>query len=462
MIRQLGASNYRAFDDVEIALRPINFIFGPNNSGKSALLSVLSLLSQTLRSNDPTVPLLLNGPLEELGTFDDVVYRNLVDNDIKLRVDFEVSRRLRSVMSEPSRSATPKRANGYRWDGTFSYRKTRKQIIQSQSAISRIVDDDDEVTPIFETATAQNSSIQRLQRILIGSDYYLGGSHKGRISTEHFLPTPGSMYRILDSRAARIPEERREAMYTILDEIFEANYTLQDLLSNIEFVGPWRNRAERTYLFSGEHPGSVGYSGEKSIDVLVADELSRRKQADKLSSRLSAWLTSSGLANNLIVQPLTGRHYEIHVTHSISGESENIADVGFGISQVLPIAIAALSAKPDSVLVMQQPELHLHPAAQFALGDLFAQTKNNNVQTIIETHSEHMLLRILLLVAQKRISAEDVAVYYVHPVKDRKAIVSIGINDQGKFTSPWPNGFFDERLDEARRLASARLSHNRN
>ena len=93
MIKRLYIKNYRAFEEVDLEFSKINLFFGPNNSGKSSLLSSLNLLSQTLQSPDKDVPLLLNGTKEELGTFRDVVFNNEVNRNITIGIESEVERR---------------------------------------------------------------------------------------------------------------------------------------------------------------------------------------------------------------------------------------------------------------------------------------------------------------------------------------------------------------------------------
>ncbi len=134
-------------------------------------------------------------------------------------------------------------------------------------------------------------------------------------------------------------------------------------------------------------------------------------------------------------------------------------DVGIGISQVLPVLVAAYGSA-GKILTMEQPEIHLHPALQAELGDVFVQSALGGQKNrfILETHSEHLILRILRRIREttegelpaelKPIRAEDVAVLYVSPGRDGCKVVEIPINPDGEFAEPWPNGFFPERAKE--------------
>lgn len=137
------------------------------------------------------------------------------------------------------------------------------------------------------------------------------------------------------------------------------------------------------------------------------------------------------------------------------------ADVGFGMSQLVPILEDAVS-DDYGLMMIAQPELHLHPAAQVVLGDLFIESASESEWMervfIIETHSEHLLLRILRRVRETTenklppekagLSADDLSVVYVEPIRGRIRIKRLRVDKNGDFKDRWPNGFFAERAEE--------------
>jgi len=134
-------------------------------------------------------------------------------------------------------------------------------------------------------------------------------------------------------------------------------------------------------------------------------------------------------------------------------------DVGVGISQVLPVLVYSYALQ-NAILAMEQPEIHLHPGLQAALGDVFIESAlgENKNRLLLETHSEHLILRILRRIRETTngdvkegmvaIRPEDVAVLYVRSGKGGAEVVEIPIRPDGEFITDWPEGFFPERVEE--------------
>ena len=158
------------------------------------------------------------------------------------------------------------------------------------------------------------------------------------------------------------------------------------------------------------------------------------------------------LADGLKVQSLKGSsRYMLLIKNG--EEFVNIKDVGVGVSQVIPVVVAALFAEPGHIVIVEEPESHLHPLAQSLLANLFSQVSNERgVQFILETHSEHLFRRMQTLVAKDEISQEDAALYFVEKENSRAKLKELRIDDYGRI-SDWPDKFFGDAIGETQELA---------
>ena len=146
---------------------------------------------------------------------------------------------------------------------------------------------------------------------------------------------------------------------------------------------------------------------------------------------------------------LGGEPFQIQAeTH---GRLRNIIDVGYGVSQALPILVDALNASPDTMLLIQQPEVHLHPKAQAEMGTFFAeQMRQRSAPIVVETHSDYMIDRIRLLIRKGQVRKEDVQILFFSPQKTDVEIISIKLDDDGNIIDPpedYRKFFLDEQFE---------------
>lgn len=445
MFRKMTLHNFKAFEHLAVDLAPLTIFLGPNNSGKSSILAALRLLGQTVESPDLDVPLLLSGVFGDFGTFRDVVYKNHRGRPFSIALELVAP--LHSALDEQR-----VRPHKISFEAHYKFRTQRRELILRESRL--FVDDQH----MISTEYSDDSERQLLQMI---GGAEVPSSLKGVMSRflrmDHFIPEVYRLRRLgsgEDSQtAAFLTPERQE----ILTRASTAGWAVRRTMQKLDYLGPMRVPPARTYQFSGEKRRKIGLHGENAAGILAMDWARRGKKKQSLLERVSAWLSSAGIADSLEVEVLSDRHYEIRLRHVVTGEKQNLADVGYGSSQVVPVLAGGYSLQPGDIFMVEEPEIHLHPRAQSTLGDFFVELVADGVQSIIETHSEHLVLRLQQHVAARNLSPKDVAFYYVFaPTGTGKVASHLSLDEKGVFVDSWPEGFFPERLEEAKRLARIR------
>ena len=225
-----------------------------------------------------------------------------------------------------------------------------------------------------------------------------------------------------------------------------ASFVISDILSKIHYLGPLRKNPERYYIFNGNTSDYVGANGSDSTDILFENE-------DRILRLTNKWLET--FTNYKLKPTQTSRKsktkgvqnlYSIRLIDKITNADVNITDVGFGISQILPIIVQSCKSKNNLILI-EQPEIHIHPKLQAELGSMFAETCEDNM-FIIETHSENLLLRLKKLVRQGKLDKDNLSIIYVDKDETGSVCYSIKLDENGDFIDKWPNGFFEESFEE--------------
>jgi predicted ATPase len=242
---------------------------------------------------------------------------------------------------------------------------------------------------------------------------------------------------------------------------------LRDQLRQMRYVGPLRRIPPRGFEVSLTKSDSAWSDGMAAWEALVTG-------SQDMVERVSDWMQSpaklgTGYAvtrkafqefdpNQSVPQPIGPIRKRAQLVDG-AGLTLQPQDVGVGISQVLPVVVAAQDGSA-SVVCIEQPELHIHPAVQVGLGDLFIDgAVKQGLSFLIETHSEHLVMRLQRRLREQaagelpegvgHISPADISFVYLDRSETGVVITAqIGLAEDGKFDSPWPNGFFSERATE--------------
>ena len=218
-------------------------------------------------------------------------------------------------------------------------------------------------------------------------------------------------------------------------------------LESVIYIGPLRDYPERIYILSGNLSKEVGKSGKMLPDVLF-------KNPDLLK-QVNEQFNRFGLGYELKVSSFTDETsgisdlFALRLIDKDTGVNVSIQDVGFGISQVLPIIVQSMLSHNSSLLI-EQPEIHIHPRLQAELGSLLADCIKPPFenQFIIETHSEHLILRLQKLIRKGELKPADISVIYVDRGTEGSKCLHLRLDEEGDFIDEWPDGFFEEDFNE--------------
>jgi len=248
----------------------------------------------------------------------------------------------------------------------------------------------------------------------------------------------------------------------------EIEKTFNIFYDDFQYITTDRIAPNISYKLSDEHisQNNIGIQGEYTAHYLAHNahkkleiEGLRHEKAitNQLLENVSLWL--SEISNGITVNAkLYNELQQVNLTYSyIYGKNKtneySPLNVGFGLTYVLPIIVAILKAQAGDLLIIENPESHLHPAGQSKIARLCAIAVANGVQIIVESHSDHFLNAIRVATKQQILQPQDSVVYYFSKISDsmETKVEQLLIDENGKINENWPKGFFDEydnQLDE--------------
>ena len=226
------------------------------------------------------------------------------------------------------------------------------------------------------------------------------------------------------------------APWTLRDEL---EYFIEISNRHFNYIGSFRQPPERTYYQKAKAQSKVDTDGAGYIDQIIEWE---ETDPDKLAE-LAKIMSELELFKEIKSNKFKGGRFELAVKTQTNSELATLTDVGFGISQFLPIIVADLQLGDNSCLALSQPEIHLHPKIQALFGNFLAnQIKHTQKQYIVETHSEYLLNRIRLLLVKGELKPEDVRVYYFENDGIKTSTYNVEFTKDGQIKGA-PDSFFD-------------------
>jgi predicted ATPase len=448
MLTKLAFQHFKSWRDTgDIRLAPLTALFGSNSSGKTSILQMLLLLKQTAESPDRTQVLNLGDDrsLIDLGTFQDVMFRHELANSMQVSMDWNLPRSLEIE--------NPARRSGILFkDDTVGFSTAIEWQANGEPGLGRPVVTEMKYRFSNETFGMIQASGKKLEYELV--------------SGFRFLRAPGRPWKLPPpAKCYGFPDQVR-AYYQNAGFLSDLELQFEELFARVFYLGPLREYPKRQYSWAGAQPADMGRRGERVVDALLASreagiKLSRGrgKKRQTVEERVAQWLQDLGLIHSFHVRPITtdGRLFQVWVRRDPGAAEVLITDVGFGVSQILPVITLCYYAPEGSTLLLEQPEIHLHPKVQAGLADVLVDAiKTRNIQIILESHSEHLLRRLQRRVAEEKIQPDQAALYFCSMENGESCLTPLGLDLYGTIEN-WPKDFFGDDFGEIAATSQAAL-----
>jgi predicted ATPase len=464
-----------------LRLAPITLLFGANSSGKTSIIQALLLLKQTAESADRSRVLHTGDErtLVDLGTVSDLLYRHEPDESLSIGLQWKnvplvsAAQAPEKRENQPSTARLAKIPDQQEAPATIGFTvkiRASTDAVHVESATYRLGREtielrrkhDEQEKPAAEepTGTATPSAAPppptpASARYELATSQFKLKRRKGRVWP---LPAPVRFY--------GFPQEVTN-YFQNADWLTDLALALENQLARIQYVGPLRERPWRSYKWAGEQPENVGTSGELAVHALLAARSAKLPVAlgegkgrryKPFHEVIAGWLTQMHMLDSFAVRPIAkGRkEYEVRVRRAREAPEVDITDVGFGVSQVLPVLVQSFYATANSTVIYEQPEIHLHPSIQADLADVLIEaSRGRDVQFIVETHSEHLLRRLQRRIAEgEKLSNQDVAIYFCRAEAGNSIIEELKVDEFGNVTN-WPEDFFGDTLGDLKAMTVA-------
>jgi predicted ATPase len=412
----ISLSNWKVFEDADVPTPGITLLYGENSAGKSSIMQGLLLMMQSWKTGNLT----FDGPLVSFGWYEHVVHRHDTTLEIQLEAqwgDPDDGDEVWAIRMVPA------------LDDALMHGPAQplaQLICLAGSDHLQLVSTDYFDSPGIEEEWA---------------DGWIAVTHDTDSLSEH--PDSGSVPRdmlIIGSDEAGFPEpddvrELFSGPRTPVELIRRVMDGASALFASVVHIGPYRSVPDRDVAMSWARDHAV--------------YLARLHDDPSLLEDVNEWLARFEVPYTLAITRYGDEQFALDLERvGVDAERVQLNDVGFGVSQLIPIITQLLGSRERTILI-EEPEAHVHPRLQSVLGDLFMTSWQDYGNVIVvETHSEPILLRLQRRVAEGQVDPEDLAVLHVVRRGVASEIEEAAILTNGQLDYHWPGGFFDSRLDD--------------
>ena len=496
MINKISLENFKAFKDLRnLKLKPITIITGTNSCGKSSLLQSILLMKQTIESKNISENFLLNGRFVHLGNFENIIHNKDINESVKIGISYNISKEefnesyegsfplffiFKHLLSKSAFDTSKAKYQINYYAHIKSLDKKTKTFIKSTTItkfnveIKMITENGNEVTDSLFEAKLLDDDIYQCKwkipdsdplSINDGKNIFKQGNEKFKIKFLNLVPTNFE----LDNPKSLDKDNDVKIFFYVLNDL------IKQIFHTITYIGPLREEPSRRYIYEDEIV-EIGVKGENSAYIYLS-ELNKRlnnvyffneeenkfylKETVNLEEAVIAWNKLFNIINFKAEPNMEVIRLQLD-SSSHNNTRVNIADVGFGISQIFPIILEGLRMKSNSTLLLEQPEIHLHPKVQMQLADYFISLALSKKNLIVETHSEHIINRLVRRIIEDENNelSKLIAIYFIEPTVEGSIIKPIEIDDVTGIID-WPENFFDQNATEQEKIILASIKKRR-
>ena len=421
MITHIQMKNFKSWKDSgEVKLAPLTGFFGKNSSGKSSLLQMLLLLKQTVEQEETEHVIFFGDDksLVNLGDFREVIHGHNVEEQLELAFRCRLQNPFTIKISDTNSHDFSLDVDSFTFETTIVCKEGNPIV---QDGCYRVKYEDKEE--------------------LIHCDF------SKRIY--------GEIY--------RLPIMSNDSIILFSSEF-------KKLFLNVYYFGPTRVHPQRSYHWETTHPKEIDMWGNEAVDALLSARVRQlttyhNGKCIPIEDLISKWLQKMELAHSFWLGPvndLEDNNYEVRIKKSPNSAGVTLADIGHGVADLFPLLVHCCYVPEGSILILEQPGIHLHPKVQSNLADLLIEVVNErNLQILVESHSEHLLNRLQRRIAEEKISVEKTALYFCRNNEGVSNIEHLKMDEFGNILN-WPEKFFGDEMGDLFAMTKAQSQRRKN
>lgn len=445
MIKNLRIQNFKGWKDTGVIhMSPLTVFFGENSSGKSSIGQFLMMLKQSVESSDRKAVFFTGNEdtAVDLGLPSDMIFDQDWNQAIIFSYNWTLEKEIRLEDVLHDKRFASKHIN---FEGKVKIADEKSQALEVIS-----------FNYVFDTVGKEKIEIGLKKKEALGN---VKKSYELTYDNYDFVRSRGRVWDITSPvRFYGFPDEA-VAYYQNANFLQNINLYHEKMFSGIYYLGPLRRQAKRLYNWNGSIPDSVGYLGQDAVQAILAAEdenrminLKYRSPRKPFQAIIAEMLQKMSLIEDFKIEKISARRqdYDVKVRTKGSKNWVDIPDVGIGVSQVLPVIVELFYAPSGSVIIMEQPELHLHPNAQAGLADVMIAAiharekfEKRRIQLIIETHSEHFLRRLQRRMAEGSLEYNEFSAYFANNDQFPASLEKLQVDLFGNIEN-WPKNFFGD------------------